>query len=495
MIYVSVVPLKDGESILFTVDRSKYNKCDYPTDQFLLTKNKTHKSGTYFEAEDTRFGFSVGKAGCNVGLFNIDKVEPIAQECGLMETLATLCFIDQDLNGEIGNMVPPLNQQNLASRSLASIYPEKLESVENSTESMWVITDDGHAILGVALSLGITKVLLDLSLSSFHVTSVKIPQVDDDIDIFDECRQKRFAQHRGEECLVKQNETDSYDRCDDAKNIANGEEGKRKLIDPLTIFKREGRILYPKYGAADIQDILDNIDKNTGRVTIKSWKDGSRLEMEIDSSYKYVMTQTDGDNPDRDKTSSGPSNAESMPGPSRPWKGEKEKGKTTPPTPMNMGAKADMKIDRITYKNCEYEQDIFSIEKKIWVNSVEFRVDNSCLGFIKCSNGHIKHVHVNENVRRCGLGTRLTTLCLIDNDLNGNDGHIGRHNMAIQELRNEFQKFIHKRVYVEQHCQRLWYLIFNPEVDNPRGYGKAYVFFNAAIDAGFTKMFLVERPT
>ena len=192
MFYISVGPLEAGESILITINRSKYKKCDYP--QFLLTK-QTPESGTFFEAKDTQYGFSVGKAWCDVGLLNVDIVEPVAKECGLTETLAKLCFIDKDLNGENGNMVPPLNQQNIAAKSLASNFPEKLDEVNNRTESMLVTTDGGVAILGIALSLGFTKVLLSLSLSAFHVISPELTEIDDPTDEFDECRTKRFAQN------------------------------------------------------------------------------------------------------------------------------------------------------------------------------------------------------------------------------------------------------------------------------------------------------------
>ena len=69
---------------------------------------------------------------------------------------------------------------------------------------------------------------------------------------------------------MRQSQIIDDNRCEDAMNIANGEEGKKNLIDSLTFFKTEGRILYPKEGVANIQDIIDNLDTKTGRVTIKS---------------------------------------------------------------------------------------------------------------------------------------------------------------------------------------------------------------------------------
>ena len=141
-----------------------------------------------------------------------------------------------------------------------------------------------------------------------HVITPDLRDIDIDIDddTFDnECRKKRFAQHDNGECWAKENETESDNRCEDAMNIANGEEGKKKLIDSLTFFKTEGRILYPKEGVANIQDIIDNLDTKTGRVTIKSWNDGTKLEMELNNYVdKYIMRQTDGYKHDDDHTAS-----------------------------------------------------------------------------------------------------------------------------------------------------------------------------------------------
>ena len=145
-------------------------------------------------------------------------------------------------------------------------------------------------------------------------------------------------------------------------------------------------------------------------------------------------------------------------------------------------------IDETKRTSCQYEGASFTIKKRrprprklVYI----FDADNDA-GTVECTVGEISWVSVKEIARRCGLGTILVTLCLVDTDMNGNGNvhpPLGTSNMAL-ELLEDTQENLD---WVEASCKSFWNLYFNPY---DKGAGFAY--FNAALDAGFTQMLIKD---
>ena len=156
--------------------------------------------------------------------------------------------------------------------------------------------------------------------------------------------------------------------------------------------------------------------------------------------------------------------------------------------PIPTNGEENFPIDKTKHTRCEYEGASFTIKKRRpRPRTLEyiFEADNNA-GRVECTVGEISWVFVNEIARRCGLGTILVTLCLVDTDMNGNGNvhpPLDMSNWALEILEDNQRSLD----WVEANCKSFWNLYFNP-YDN--GAGVAY--FNAALDAGFTQMLIKD---
>ena len=114
-----------------------------------------------------------------------------------------------------------------------------------------------------------------------------------------------------------------------------------------------------------------------------------------------------------------------------------------------------------------------------WMN--QFR---NQLGYIMCRRGYIDSVHVFGpenglvmNARNCGMGTALTSLCLIDPDLDA---------PPTQAILEYFKG--HKRTLkaITRGCRK--FVGLQMKADPLSG---AYAYFNAALDNGYNKMVIL----
>ena len=64
-------------------------------------------------------------------------------------------------------------------------------------------------------------------------------------------------------------------------------------------------------------------------------------------------------------------------------------------------------------------------------------------GFALCSVGNIKYVDITEGAQRCGLGTFLMTLCLVDLDMNGENGNVNGPLAADNDALENLNIYLH----------------------------------------------------
>ena len=153
--------------------------------------------------------------------------------------------------------------------------------------------------------------------------------------------------------------------------------------------------------------------------------------------------------------------------------------------PLREGEIVYFDINKRRRPECKYEDDSFAIEKvknDAWNEYYTFDASNGA-GRSRCPLGEISMVYVHIQAQNCGLGTLLTKLCLMDNNMNGPHGNVNsdlaEQNLAMSTIQNKPEK----REWVQHNCKSLWLLLFLPSRDQMSA-GKAY--FRAAIDSGQT---------
>ena len=157
--------------------------------------------------------------------------------------------------------------------------------------------------------------------------------------------------------------------------------------------------------------------------------------------------------------------------------------------PLREGETVYFVINKRRRPECKYEDDTFTIEKVknvAWNRYYLFEASNGA-GRSRCPLGEISLVFAHSQAQNCGLGTLLTKLCLMDDDMNGPDGNVNsdlaEQNLALSDIQNKPEK----REWVQHNCKSLWHLLLYPE---HMAAGKAY--FRAAIDSGQTFKFIIK---
>ena len=155
--------------------------------------------------------------------------------------------------------------------------------------------------------------------------------------------------------------------------------------------------------------------------------------------------------------------------------------------PLRNQGKKTFPIDKERKRHCEYEYNSFTITKTHPSDTSWKFVSDRGSGYSDSYVGYLETMHVAEEARRCGLGTIFLTLCLIDEDMNGVNGNVhgelGLLNEALEVLSDKHPE---KSDWVETYCHSFWALEYSAD----KAAAKAY--FDAAEDAGFTKMLLSD---
>ena len=185
----------------------------------------------------------------------------------------------------------------------------------------------------------------------------------------------------------------------------------------------------------------------------------------------------------------------------------------TPPTPMKLNSIQSFKIDYEKHKYCKLVDKSKKRVEKYYVKKIkeekndwyfiaslnkELKEENRrewLLGHSNCRNGVIEEVNVSgraENVldrlmaRRCGIGTILTALCIIDKDANPGDGialdlnhHFSGNGLSEAQVTEQINQ-------VKKECKKVVALEMSAEP------GGGNIYFLAASMAGYNQMILFD---
>ena len=107
--------------------------------------------------------------------------------------------------------------------------------------------------------------------------------------------------------------------------------------------------------------------------------------------------------------------------------------------------------------------------------------------YIMCEAGHTQNMEVAETALDCGIGKILMKLCLNEEEIHNVANNV--HNKAVKKVeayaQANFPKAKELEKWVKDTCQKLLHLTM---VAKPPS--KAYVYFNSAIEADYSLMFI-----
>ena len=115
--------------------------------------------------------------------------------------------------------------------------------------------------------------------------------------------------------------------------------------------------------------------------------------------------------------------------------------------------------------------------------------------YIDCDNGYIPKLSTFGGAENCGIGKILMQLCLNEETIHNVENRL-RKNKALTELNTfklnckddiKINKLNKRGKWAIDHCIKFVYLVMDSD---PRS--KAHVFFNSAIESGFTQMFMIK---
>ena len=163
----------------------------------------------------------------------------------------------------------------------------------------------------------------------------------------------------------------------------------------------------------------------------------------------------------------------------------------------------EFEIDKNKKKNCKLlvVDDKIKIKIKKQQNNENeeyfFRMietDAKVAGaFIACEAGHVPSLRVDGKAQECGIGKMLMLLCLNEEKI---------HNVVIENDNNKAMSVIESysrtkvpkakemEKWAKSKCEKIFSLIMTAEPPTA-----AHVYFNSALDLGFTEMFIAIRKT
>ena len=162
-------------------------------------------------------------------------------------------------------------------------------------------------------------------------------------------------------------------------------------------------------------------------------------------------------------------------------------------------------IDKNKKKDCGLPgEGVIEIEikkEKGNIQKVSFKmVNNEKEAFLNCDHGHISQLKTKGKAENCGIGRILTELCMNEKNLHRTSFLGVNKNLAFDKM-DEYIRIYGKKVEHEEkvnklkklkerfssHCSKLIYLWMKAKP--PTG---AHVYFNSAIHAGFTELFMIN---
>ena len=163
---------------------------------------------------------------------------------------------------------------------------------------------------------------------------------------------------------------------------------------------------------------------------------------------------------------------------------------------MQIGQTREFEIDKDRKKNCRLPM----VDNKIKIKIKKLQEPDSQYMFITidaeayvvCEAGYVSMLNVEGNAKECGIGKMLMMLCLNEEEIHNvvNDGEIHNDkNKAVSRMesysRINLPKAKELEKWIKSKCIKMIYLTMTALPKN-----KAHVYFNSALDSGFTQMFI-----
>ena len=177
--------------------------------------------------------------------------------------------------------------------------------------------------------------------------------------------------------------------------------------------------------------------------------------------------------------------------------------------PMTEGETRTFYIDKTEKKDCKLPVSNLNMIIKIEItkerserypnDAFTFRMVSmkgiSYNPYIECDNGYIPQLRTFGEAENCGIGKILMQLYLNEETIHNVENRL-LTNKALTELRKfklpckddiKINKLAKLEKWVSTRCSKFFYLVMDSD---PRS--KAHVFFNSAIESGFTQMFMIK---
>ena len=168
---------------------------------------------------------------------------------------------------------------------------------------------------------------------------------------------------------------------------------------------------------------------------------------------------------------------------------------------MNLGETRKFKIDKESKSDCKLPENEITVRKIIEPGQtlrtfevLKYEKD----AFVKCSPGYVDKLSAVGLTNKCGIGKILMKLCLVEEHIhevanNKDNGAIHEIQSWVEECKSQeacseedHQEELFKlEKWVNDECSKLVGLFMN--ADTKSG---GYVYFNSAIETGFSQMFM-----
>jgi len=152
---------------------------------------------------------------------------------------------------------------------------------------------------------------------------------------------------------------------------------------------------------------------------------------------------------------------------------------------LKEGETRTFKIDKKSKPNCKLSTDEISITKiKSGKEKTHQVVGHEAYGYIDCYPGYVSGLQSDGILEGCGIGKILMRLCFAETSIHNTAKK--QENRAMKEIvENGIKKFPELAKWVSSKCSKV---LFMTMTANPKT--GAHVYFNSAIEAGWTEMFV-----
>ena len=140
-------------------------------------------------------------------------------------------------------------------------------------------------------------------------------------------------------------------------------------------------------------------------------------------------------------------------------------------------------------KECQLTTDKIKIKKEALIDDIAFEftmVEPELDAEVTCRAGNVVSLEVTEIAQRCGIGQILMQLCFNEERIHN---VVNMQNAAVEKIKySKLPKAEQMGEWVKSKCKKIVSLTMNTKKA-----AAAHVYFNSALDSGFTEMFIALK--